>query len=318
MKKIIFINPFPRTLWTGGIKTTYCHASILHQNGFDAQVFQPDGAPDSLPELENHLVTTSTTLTPETVTVFPEILNDFLHEWIQDPKFGKKYIFCQNQYYFYTFNVSRSDLETFGVKGILCPSETCKQSLMSILGVPSSYVHVVPCIVDRDVFKSDPVKTHQIVTASRKWPSSAGLPAYSNLIQDMLGLKYPEFKDTNWIRLEHRPQQEVVTAMNASSIFLSLSRLESLGLTPLEAMSARCLVIGFHGTGGLEYATTRNGFWFSPEQLEEIVDAIALALTELPKRNPVLESMLSMGEYTADQFSQANATRALIETYRAL
>lgn|SRR5262249_53807656 len=38
---------------------------------------------------------------------------------------------------------------------------------------------------------------------------------------------------------------------------------ESLGLTPIEGMAAGCLVAGYHGYGGLEYATAQNGLAYS-------------------------------------------------------
>ncbi|MFT9026868.1 glycosyltransferase family 4 protein [Acetobacter indonesiensis] len=317
MRTITFLNPFKRSLWTGGIKTTLYHAELLHQNGFPVRIFQPDGIPDAAPDSTKPLFISELNIPNNDITIFPECLNDFLRDWIEMPEIQNKYIFCQNQYYFYAYNISTKDLERFGVKGLLCPSEFSKKSLVNVLGINPDFIHVVPCVVDREMFKSHMIKRNQIVTASRKWRGMEGIPSYSFLLRSMLHLKYPELSDIPWIMLEHQPQQLVAEAMNASTVFLSLSRLESLGLTPLEAMSARCLVVGYHGAGGLEYATPQNGFWFSPEQQEEVVDALALALNGLPAQNPVLTKMLDAGEYTASQFNVQAATTALIETYRA-
>ena len=47
-----------------------------------------------------------------------------------------------------------------------------------------------------------------------------------------------------------------------SALFLSLSRFESLGLTTLEALASGCIVAGFTGFGGRDYATACNGWWW--------------------------------------------------------
>ena len=62
--------------------------------------------------------------------------------------------------------------------------------------------------------------------------------------------------------------------MGQSTVFLS--SVPSGIAWPRTARSdgSGCIVVGYHGTGGLEYATPENGFWFSPEQLEELVDAL--------------------------------------------
>jgi glycosyltransferase involved in cell wall biosynthesis len=69
-------------------------------------------------------------------------------------------------------------------------------------------------------------------------------------------------------------------------VVLSLPYLESFGLVPLEAMASGAIVVGFHGYGGQEYATAKNGFWFPSDYLEETADAIARVLTGWEKKDP--------------------------------
>ncbi len=57
-----------------------------------------------------------------------------------------------------------------------------------------------------------------------------------------------------------------------------MSHREGFGLPPVEAMSAGALVVGFHGGGGLDYATPRNGFWRSEGDLVGCADALAEAM----------------------------------------
>lgn len=46
---------------------------------------------------------------------------------------------------------------------------------------------------------------------------------------------------------------EVANLLRESAIFLSFSQREGFGLPPLEAMACGCLVVGFHGHGGVEF-----------------------------------------------------------------
>ena len=48
MTRIVFLNPTPKDLISGGMKTVYRQAEMLTELGFDAYVFQPDGRPEWL------------------------------------------------------------------------------------------------------------------------------------------------------------------------------------------------------------------------------------------------------------------------------
>ncbi len=64
-----------------------------------------------------------------------------------------------------------------------------------------------------------------------------------------------------WAVIQNKSEAEVAAIMGQAAIFLSLSRFEGLGMTTLEAMASGCLVVGFTGIGGREYASRTNGFW---------------------------------------------------------
>lgn len=55
-----------------------------------------------------------------------------------------------------------------------------------------------------------------------------------------------------WRRMSITGRTEAATAaaLGEASVFLSLSRLEGLGMSTPEAMASGCLVVGFAGTGG--------------------------------------------------------------------
>src|ERR1700732_2833238 len=103
--------------------------------------------------------------------------------------------------------------------------------------------HIVPYSIDTLRFHPA-AKQKRIAFMPRKRPIEA---AY---IRDMFRFTYPEYRDWQWQELNHLSEVEIAQAMNEAQIFVSLSRLEGFGLTPLEAMAAGCVVAGFTGIAG--------------------------------------------------------------------
>ena len=97
MPRIVFLAPFARSEISGGIKTAYRHAEMLAELGFDALVYQPEGAPAWFESGAKVL----RTLTPAAsdILVFPETLNGQLAEMAQASMPARKVLFCQNQFY---------------------------------------------------------------------------------------------------------------------------------------------------------------------------------------------------------------------------
>jgi glycosyltransferase involved in cell wall biosynthesis len=80
-------------------------------------------------------------------------------------------------------------------------------------------------------------------------------------------------------------------------------------------MASGCIVVGYTGYGGLEYANSQNGFWFSPEQLEEVVDTIATVIEGLARGDRRLMHIREAGMATAARFSRQRTKEALKEVY---
>ena len=70
MGQIIFLNPFGNDEITGGIKTTYVHAYLLRELGFNVVVLQPDGPPTWLNEQLQSLAVHEHQLTRKTFWYF--------------------------------------------------------------------------------------------------------------------------------------------------------------------------------------------------------------------------------------------------------
>lgn len=312
MSRIVFLNPYDPKAISGGIKVTYQHAGMLAKLGHDVSVFQPAGKPDWL-DVSNR-VTVCDQFEPVEggLIVFPETLKDFMLDLARTPLPGTKIMFCQNQFYLYSFRLNGNELKEMGFEHFIVPGPETARSLSSVLGLDN--IHVIPNSVDTNLFYP---RTKQLCIATNpgKWPAAKGNSALANLIATMLHLKYPHTKDVPWIALEDRPQYEVAEAMGIAPVFLALSRQEAFPLTPLEAMASRCAVVGLQGTGGKDYATPFNGHWFSPEQCEEIVDCIATLLFDISHGAPHVDRMLDAAEKTAKQYSVNGTFQAVAQVY---
>jgi len=314
MGRIIFISPFKKTEITGGIKTTYNHAALLHELGFDATVFQPDGPPPWLSPRFRTLNSRALEVTEQDILVLPETLNGVVAQIAQTPTPARKVMFCQNQFYLFSLNITAEQYTKLGFTHVVVPSRVCKHALESVQKLPN--VSVIPPFIDPEF--SSRKKIMRIATAPGKYGGCAGVLAHAPLLRNMLGLKYPHLRAVPWDFVENLPAGEVVKIFGRAAIFLSLSKMEALGLTTLEAMASGCIVVGYRGIGGFEYATRRNGFWFSPEQLDEVVDALARVIEELGRDNARLRAVQKAAIATAAQFNRQETKRALGSFYGSL
>ena len=312
MGQIIFLNPFGNDEITGGIKTTYVHADLLRELGFKVVVLQPAGPPTWLNEQLQSLAVREASANAEDILVFPEIHLGSLADLAKKEVSARKVMFCQNQYYMFFYGITAEEYARFGFTKFIASSHFAKRCIESVLHLRD--VAFVPCHIERDLFFPRE-KQMQIVTMPRKFPFVGGLPGQATLMKKMLGLKYPHLRDVPWALFENEPQHKVAETMGQSTIFLSLSRLESLGLGPLEAMASGCIVVGYHGTGGLEYATPENGLWFSPEQIEELVDALAGVIEGLGRGDVNLRKIIEGGIATASRFSKEETKQALQKVF---
>jgi Glycosyl transferases group 1 len=308
MARIIFLNPFARTEITGGIKTAHRHAELLSEMGFDAYVYQPDGAPFWFESKAKLLAGTSIAADPGDILVFPEVLNGALAELAGARIAAKKVLFCQAQFYTLFNAVKPSNYSGIGFTRTLCQSEIAKGFLERVLGLRD--VAVVPCFIDSELFHPR-AKSRQIALIPKKLPREAAV------IQSLLALKYPRLA-IGWRIVDNASERETADIFGASEIVLSLPFLESFGLVPLEAMASGAIVIGFDGYGGQEYATKDNGFWFRPDRLEDVADAIAHVAEGLARGDTFLTHMRETGLATAARYDKERTRAALRQFYGEL
>jgi hypothetical protein len=306
--RIIFLNPFAQTEITGGIKTAHRHAELLGEMGFDAYVYQPEGPPSWFESKAKLIKTRNFATEPGDVLVFPEVLSGMLAELAAARLAVKKILFCQAQFYTLFNAVPPARYVDLGFERVACQSAIAKGFLERVLHL--SDVAIIPCYIDPDLFHVRP-KSRQIALIPKKLPREAAV------IQSLFSLKYPHLK-SGWAIVDKKSERETAEIFGTSSVVLSLPFLESFGLVPLEAMASGAIVVGFTGYGGKEYATPENGFWFAPDHMEEVADALAYVLDGLERRDPKLARMLEAGAATAARYSKERTRASLREFYGTL
>lgn len=309
MRRIIFLNPFAKTEISGGIKTTYRHAELLSELGFDAVVYQPEGRPAWFETRARVITSESIAASRDDVLVFPEAINGPLVELAQASTPAKKILFCQAQYYALFNAIPPEKYRDLGFDRVICQSGIAKGFLERVMRFKD--VAVIPCFIDSSLFFPR-TKVMQIALIPHKLPREAAA------ISTVFRLKYPELASVPWQIMEKRSERDIADIFGRSTIVLSLPFLESFGLVPLEAMASGAIVVGFHGYGALEYATDKNGFWFPADHIEEAADALARVVNGLNSGDEALAQMRKTGSETAAHYSKETTRSALREFYSSL
>jgi hypothetical protein len=179
-----------------------------------------------------------------------------------------------NQNPFYTFRgfSSTSEMNRFPFSGGLCCSLFTRNTLIS-WGSELDWQVVRPQVLQLFSAGDLTKKKRQITFMPRKRPTDI------DLLRGIFSSIYPEHADVPWIEIKNMSRRQTSKILNESLVFASLSKNEGLGLPPLEAMASGCLVCGFHGEGGQEYANEENGWWVSEGEWTEFAHGIQNALT---------------------------------------
>lgn len=207
------------------------------------------------------------------VVVLPEITPEPI--WHDFRRRGCSLV-MHNQNPFYSFKSfpTVKALDEFGLRGGLCCSHFTRNRLRtwgSLIDWQVVKPFVLPIFAET-ARQFDQGRKRQVVYMPRKRAAEA------SWVRELFLMRYPQFRDVPWVEIKNRSRKEVAALMAESLIFVSFSHMEGLGLPPLEAMASGCLVVGFTGGGGSEYATSENGRWVGDGDLDSLVDAIALDL----------------------------------------
>lgn len=291
----------------GGALVARLHVRLLRANGFDARLLiRRDEAPDffegDLPRLR---LDEQFDARESDIFVIPEPWNDVLKRFSTRP--GRKVVFCQNHHYVFYGIGQAGSYEELGVSTVFCCGDVIAEYLRTVMGY--TRVPVVHNGIDRTLFRPAP-KRRLIAYMPRKMPVEA------NFLRETFRRRHPEHARVPWAALNGVPQADVAKVLGAAAIFVALGRIEGVGLPPLEAMAAGCLVAGFTGGGGREYATKENGLWCEADDWIGCADRIAEAMRLIEQPSDETRRRWTAGMATAERYDMARMERELLAFWR--
>lgn len=290
--RIVYLS-FPTGQIAGGQKIIARHVETLRELGFDAVWWRSREV--ALPWLTHDApVEVQTAFRPDDVLVVPSDAPNAI-------AFAAKtdnpvVIFVQGHITF----ASTGGLEAASAlrdPTFLTVSPTTDRAVRRAF--PSSRVEIVPAFADERMFWPRGEKVHAIGHAPWKRELEAAA------IRAFLKVHHPRHAHTPWVTIRNATEEQTAEGMSHCTLFLSLSRLEGLGLTPLEAMASGCLVAGFRGLGGCDFATPDNGLWVDDDDCVGAADALAEAADLLLTGGPELTRRLDAARATAEMWSYA-------------
>jgi len=294
----------------GGIGVLYDHVATLRRHGFEAFVvhatagFRYPFAPADVPVLEvrsiREILDTDVLVVPEDHAEAIRRCRDFR---------CRKVLFCQNHFFIFDGLSPGETWQDFGFSAYMCVSSPIKQALSKWFGVNASIVRPA---IDEAFFsgRSKPLEAPiTIACMPRKGRSTL------RLVQGLLTTKgHAEASSLSWLEIEGLAKDQVAARLGGAHIYVSTSVREGLGLPPLEAMASGCLVVGFAGAGGLDFASEDNGVWVPDEDSWALAAALESTLVALhdPAAVAALEAKRKAGRVTAERYSRAQLERDLI------
>jgi hypothetical protein len=295
----------------GGISVLYDHVATLRQHGFDAwivhgkQGFRYPHGPTEVPVID---ASSGLAVNADDFIVVPEDHHAAIHA------FGRaacrKALFCQNHYYIFHGLNPGEHWRDFGFTDYLCVSEPIAAAMQEYFGVTATTVR--PAL--DDVYFGEAPAGAQAPVKLACMPRKGGphLRHLAGLLPRLTGAA------PSWVPIDGLTRPQVAERLRQSDIYISTSVDEGLGLPPLEAMAAGCLVIGYAGGGGLDYARPDNGIWVADQDVWALARAVAGALADLqdPVRAAPLLAKRRAGQETARCYSRQAFTEALLGFWR--
>jgi len=315
-RRVIFVLE-PYEVPYGGAAVIYKHVEILNAHGVAAFVALPQKPARDFYNTHAPLLIHRGKLAvrPGDVWVIPEGFRKYMEALEDQPV--RRLMFCQNEFYLpFTDDLEPGEhppavpgpLGEFGVHGVIASSESVRAFFADVYGLQD--VPLIPCAIDPAMFSSTMAKRRQIAYMPRKLPKEA------KFIQAVFQRRHGRHAGVTWVSIEGKTRSEAAAIMAQSEVFLSLSHKESLGLPPLEAMACGCLVAGFHGGGGSEYANAQNGWWAENGDWKVCVDGLAAALDLLQSSGEELEVRRRAMAATVERYSPKHMERELLSFWR--
>ncbi len=221
-----------------------------------------------------------------------------------DPAPGaRKVIFNQNHFYTFAAATPAQQLLYPGwdpAPAVWTVSAESRDLLTALH--PSLPISLIPNLIDGDLFAPQQQDRPRVTWFPRKRPREASLlRTLLGSDERLAGVELRELVDT--------PRPEVVAALGATTVFVSLGHSESYGLPVGEALASGCLVTGYDGGGGHELFEA-PGAWRVPEQRPLLLrDSVVDLIRRAPELTEVRETSRA---WVLERFSPGRTAAALL------
>lgn len=245
---------------------------------------------------------------PGDVIVIPEYYREAFQHFATQP--CQRVIHTQGPFLTFRGFDSIQEMNANGLlAGISC--STFGSRLMERMG-STLWWRIVTPFVHPLFYETCMTKKMQIAWMPNKRPKEAPV------IQAIFRQNHPQYRDIPWVPIVGMSRRKCAQVMAESAVFASLSYLEGLGLPPLEAMASGCLVCGFIGHGGADYASPENGLWVDEGDHDGFAQAVAVALDRAANSDREAERQLAAGRATAKGYSQSRFEQELLSAWRSI
>ena len=297
---------------TGGEWVNLQSVATLEQLGVRARALVNPGAPtDSLPQglrLTLEKLQPGRRFEADDIVVIPEFYRDAFAHFSTQP--CRRVLHTQGPFLSFRGFDSIAQLNAAGLyAGIACSA--FGKNLMQRMGAALPWQVVSPFV--HPLFNDGGAnKKLQVAYMPDKRPKEA--PVVLALFRQL----YPEFDAVPWLPIAGVSRRACAAALADSAVFASFSCLEGLGLPPLEAMACGCLVCGFDGHGGRDYASPANGLWVAEGDHEGFAHAVAAALRLASSSGAQAAAQIAAGRQSAALYSQSRFERELLDAWQAI
>jgi hypothetical protein len=287
---------------TGGIKVLYRHVDILNAHGFDASIMHQNFG-FRCTWFDNTTRVSyagNTELKPNDFLVFPEVFGPGFARFAPGVR---KVVYNQSGYLtFQGYPIDGSGDVTPYLDPDVVATFSISENAIRYMNVafPDMRVFRMHWSLDASTysFVGPSHKKRQICFMPRRHPEDA--------IQVFNMLKFHgALRDFSVVPIHDMSAQQAADVMGQSMIFFAFGYPEGCPLPPAEAMARGCVVVGYHGWGGLEYF--KPGFSY-PIDAGDILGFVASAekvLDACRKGDPgVLEKGRAASKFIRKHYSR--------------
>lgn len=301
---IIFVLP-PTSGPSGGIKTLLEHAAVLQEAGHDAFVYDPKDSFSRDYGINVPVERRSLELCHGDIVVRGEVFHS--DSFKRTAATGaKQVLFVQNHYYLANCLRYGRDFRHLGVQAVAASSRPIADFLLRHR--IADEVSYLPYAVSAPEFL-EKLRVLRIAYMPRK------LQGIGTIIKRLFPILNPDLASVEWKEISGLPHRDVMRELATSAVFLSLQAVEGFGMPALEAMASGCLVVGFTGGRGCEYAEKSNALWVAENDIEIAVLALGRAIRWIHSGAPEAKEMIAAGRRTASRYSVEARNRAVLAFY---